>query len=167
MFFKGNYWKILKVIMKSSLMVNSGQTQGKILHPLPLHHCSLEIFNVVTQQHYEEENTIPHFIHSQKEKYSITNIEPATDFSLLSHKSLSLSLARPNNHQSLFLNISAHSTTKKLFSAGFASWIGLTKYQLSTKTYREKGTVPRSGSGALKRRGWGFHFLSAVSCWIR
>lgn len=55
---------MLKVIMKSSVMVNEGQTQGKNLHPLPPHCRSLAVFNVVIQQCYEEENTIPHLIHA-------------------------------------------------------------------------------------------------------
>lgn len=55
MLFKENYWKILKDIIKSLLIVNKGQTEAKNLHPFLPHCCSLAVFTVVTQPPCEEE----------------------------------------------------------------------------------------------------------------
>lgn len=119
MLFKENYWKILKDIIKSLLIVNKGQTQGRNLHPFPPHCCSLAVFNVVTQPPYAEEKKDYSSFYSciegevtpfQTERVKLYVI----DLALLSPKTSSLSFARSDDHQTLSWTNSVHETSREL-----------------------------------------------------
>lgn len=153
-------------------MVNRRQTQGKISIYFPLTAVVWQsLMSLHNNTMRKKRKTIPHFIHAQKEKYSFSERVKlhAIDLTLLSPKSISLSFARSDDYGLLMNQFSSwkqKSTNKSMLFCWFHELKWLSKCHLSTKSYKEMRTAQYARTGVKKRRGLGFHFLTAASCCI-